>query len=367
MSNEPHGAPPSPPAGLTRRSRAVAGFSHVRPAVARLSEWASARRLMLLEAAAVVAGTVALTVYVTWPVALNLNDEIFGLGGDSTGTIWWLWWMADDHGFHILGVTHHTETGWPFGWDQGNGVNIQWALLFFPAYLVTEVVGEVVAYNVVVLSGLVLSGVAMYILVRKMGAAPLVAGWAALVYIVFPWHLEKAGGHAAFTHLEVFPLLVLALLAWQRQPSRRLVLYLALITAVAWTTSGYFGIIEFVGLGVILAVAAIGHSRRFGFRLAARSAAAAGGAAILVVLTVLRIARLGFSTSESLQPVTFTNSIGTARGFGSSCSRPTGTRSSVMTSVSGWGSTCTGATFRRRVSTSGGLRSCSLTAGSAGP
>ena len=109
-------------------------------------------------------------------------------------------------------------TGAPFGWEFSNALNIQWAVVFVPAVLATKVIGEIAAYNLIVLTGLALTGPAMYLLVRRLGGHPLVAAWAGLVYTIFPWHLEKAQGHAGFVHLEGFPLLVLAVLAWYPEP-----------------------------------------------------------------------------------------------------------------------------------------------------
>src|SRR5512132_441077 len=162
----------------------------------------------LLEGIAVQGAAFAICVFLTWPLLLEFGDHMFGLGGDSTGGMAGFRQWADEVGYHITGVSHVASAGAPFGYDQGNGVNLQSAFVYFPAYLLTEVVGEVTAYNVVVLSGLTLSGVAMYWLVRWLGCGPLAAGWAGLVFTVFPWHLEKAQGHVSFVHLEGFPLLL---------------------------------------------------------------------------------------------------------------------------------------------------------------
>ena len=156
-----------------------------------------------------------------------------------------------------LGVSHVASAGAPFGYDQGNGVNLQSAFVFFPAYLITEVSNEIVAYNVVVLAGLALSGAAMYWLVRWLGCGRLVAAWAGLVYIVFPWHLEKAQGHPTLAHLEGFPLLLLAVFAWYRKPGLPRALLVAPLSAVLWTTSGYFGFIGLAALPAIFLIALV--------------------------------------------------------------------------------------------------------------
>ena len=119
-----------------------------------------------------------------------------GYPGDSTGTIASLWAMANEHGFNVVGTTHIDFLGAPYGYEEDSSVNLTVASTIFPAYLLAELGHEVAAYNLIIISGLALSGAAMYWLVRYLGLGRLVAGWSAVVFMVFPWHLEKAQGHA---------------------------------------------------------------------------------------------------------------------------------------------------------------------------
>jgi hypothetical protein len=252
-----------------------------------------ARRPIWTEAVAVVGAAAALACAVTWPLILHVNDHIFGLGGDSTGTIAGLRIMADEMGYDIIGTSHMLVSGAPFGWEQGNGINIQSALVFFPAYVVSEVAGAVLAYNLVVLSGLVLSGLAMYVLVRRLRVHPLVAAWAGLAYTVFPWHLEKAQGHASFVHLEGFPLLLLAALGWHLRPNLWRGLALAGASLVLWTTSGYFGVIGFVALGALLPLSFLAHRRRLGSPAALKWLALGSAGTVFAAGLIYAIASLG--------------------------------------------------------------------------
>ena len=129
-----------------------------------------------------------------------------------------LWTLQHESGYHLLGTTHHTLSGAPLGWDEGNGLNIQWSLPYYPAYLATKLFGAVAAYNLVTLAGYILSGASMYLLVRYLRCSRLVAAWAAVVFIIFPWHFARAE-HASLTHLEVLALLMLALVAATRRPT----------------------------------------------------------------------------------------------------------------------------------------------------
>ena len=142
---------------------------------------------VLPEAALVLAGTTAFVCVLFAPVVIHLGSTIVGtLGADATGSVAWFWQARHESGFHLLGLTHHTLTGAPFGWNETNALNLQVFLPYYPTYLLAHVVGDIAAYNLTLLAGYVLSGATMYSLVRYLGCARLVAAWAALVASCFP-------------------------------------------------------------------------------------------------------------------------------------------------------------------------------------
>jgi hypothetical protein len=269
-------------------------------------------RRAVLETVSVLAAFTALAVVITWPTPIDLDHRIYGYPGDSTGTIAFLWSSANETGYHLLGSTHIDLTGAPFGWDFANVLNIQWGFVFGPGVLATKLVGEIAAYNLVILSGLALSGASMYLLVRKLGGAPLVAGWAGLAFTIFPWHLEKAQGHATFVHLEGFPLLVLAVLAWHRRPDWRRALLVAGATLILWTTAGYFGLVGLVALGVLLPACAIVQRHAVGTRVALKRLVLAGSLALAVPVAILGLSLL----APSAEGVSTVRSIGELRTYG---------------------------------------------------
>ena len=175
-------------------------------------------------------------------VVVHLASTIVGFpeGSDSTGTIAGFWQMRHEGGYDIVGTLHHTYTGAPFGWTQPAAINAQVLLVNLPAYLLARVVDPVAAYNLVTLAGYVLSGAAMYALVRYLGCNIAVAAWAALVFIIFPFHLVHQE-HASLIHLEALTLLLGALVAVVRRPSWPRFALLAAANLACWLTSGYFG------------------------------------------------------------------------------------------------------------------------------
>jgi len=245
------------------------------------------RKRIAAEAIVVLVVTTAFVCALFWRMVVALDSTLLEPSSDAPGTIGWLYWLAHEHGYHLFGTTHHTLTGAPFGWDEPNGLNIQWLLPYYPAYLLTKVIGPVGAQNIVLLSGFVFSGAAMYLLVRYLGCGRLAAAWAGLVYIVFPWHLMRIP-HPSLVHLELFPLLLLGLVAALRKPTWLRFASVGVVTVACWLTSGYFGTMAVViavafAVGVLLTRAA--RKERFRF------AALATGSALVGTLIVGGLAR----------------------------------------------------------------------------
>jgi hypothetical protein len=270
------------------------------------------RSRALLEAAAVLVGYTAVAIVATWPMAKDLGGRIYGYPGDSTGSIAFIWSSAHGTGYHLLGSTHVSLTGAPFGWAFSNALNIQWGLVFGPAVLLSKVIGDIAAYNLIVLSGLVLSASAMYLLVRRIGCSPLVAAWAGIAYTIFPWHMEKAQGHVTFVHLEGFPLLVLAALAWHRRPDWRRALLIAGAMLVLWTTAGYFGLIGLVAIGVLLVASAIVQRQTVGTGVALRRLLLAGGLSLAVPIAIRALSLY----SPGAEAVPGARDVGSLRTYG---------------------------------------------------
>ena len=235
----------------------------------------------VLEGACVLLGLSVFVGVLFWPVTVDLGSAIVADGSDAVGGVWWLWRMQHEGGYHLFGATHHVLTGAPFGWDEANGLNLQWLLPYYPAYLATKVIGEVAAFNLVLLSGYVLSGAAMYALTRYLGCGRLVSSWAAMVFVVFPWHLARTP-HPSLVHLELLPLLLLALVAAARAPTLTRFAFVGVAALGCWLTSGYFGTMAvIVSLAFGLSVALVVGWRR-GLRLTGGATGAAIAASVLV-------------------------------------------------------------------------------------
>ena len=255
-----------------------AGLRHFSAEVAGLG-----LRRVLTEGLLVMLAATAFVAILFWPLVRGLGSTVVGDGSDASGTMAGFWWMTREGGYHLFGATRHTLTGAPFGWEAGNGLNLQLVLPYYPGYLATKVVGPVAAYNLVLLSGYVLSGASMYLLARYLGCVRIVAAWAGLAYIVFPWHLARTP-HASLVHLEFLPLVVLALVAAARRPTWLRFSFVGLATLACWLTSGYFGVMALVAAAAFALAAALTSTARRGALLVAGSVGAALGASTIVAL-----------------------------------------------------------------------------------
>jgi O-antigen/teichoic acid export membrane protein len=269
--------------GLIIAHEALVGSSvpAIRAALRRMRGSAAAVRAVLPEAALVLVGTTAFVCALFWPVVAHLSSTIVGtLGSDSTGSVAWFWEARHETGFHLLGSTHHTLTGAPLGWNDTNALNLQVFLPYYPTYLAAHVVGDTAAYNLTLLAGYLLPGVTMYALVRYLGCARMVAAWAALAAIVFPWHLARAE-HVSLLHMEVLVLLIFALVAASRRPSWLRLGLVGAANLACWLTSGYFGAIAMLTTVAFVTGVALTSRRRRGL-LVLGSAAFAFAAIVLL-------------------------------------------------------------------------------------
>ncbi len=238
-------------------------------------------RGLVREVAIALLASAVLVVILFWPLVHDLGSTVVGDGSDASGGMAAFWWMQHEGGYHLFGTTHHILTGAPFGWDDGNGINLQLLIPYYPAYLATKIVGPVAAYNLVLLAGYVFSGASMYLLSRYLGCSRVVAAWAAGVYIVFPWHLARTP-HGSLVHLEFLPLLLLALVAAARRPTWSRFTFVGLVTLVCWLTSGYFGAMAVVTAAAFALSVAFTTPLRRGATLVVGSVGAAIGASLVV-------------------------------------------------------------------------------------
>jgi O-antigen/teichoic acid export membrane protein len=262
------------------RTAIRAGLRYVAEGVAPL-------RKVLPEVGLVLLGASAFVSVLFWRLVSHIGSTILGTpGSDSTGGVAFFWELRHEGGYHILGITHHTMTAAPFGFDATNAINVQLLLPYYPTYLAARLVGDIVALNLTTLAGYALSGATMYLLVRYLGCGRLVSAWAALVYIVFPWHLARLE-HASLLHIEVLALLILALVAAATHPTWQRVALVGAANLACWLTSGYFGAMAAITSVAFALGVALTSDRRRGLRMILGASAVALAPALVIGLAAV--------------------------------------------------------------------------------
>ncbi len=158
-----------------------------------------------------------LALVVTFPTILHFGDDIYGFPGDATGgvTQYWWWGYAVLHGGSIF---DNTLEGVPLGSEWSNIPFVVLPLIVFTPLSIA--IGPIASYNLLILSGFPLTAWATFLLVRRIGFAPLASAFAALAFAFSPYHIEKAMGHGNQTHMEFIALTLYFLVRW-RQGSRK--------------------------------------------------------------------------------------------------------------------------------------------------
>jgi hypothetical protein len=181
-------------------------------------------------------------IYLTWPLVTDLGGSVYLFqsifskgGGDLTGSIAHLRELVEGH--------HN-----PFGpgriedFNAPDGLEIRWALNLasFPSVLMVYglalALGPTAAHGVFILLGYSFSGLAMFLLVRRLTGhvwISLLAGWA---FAFYPFAVVTSE-HAYFIHGWPFVVLAWRVLEVWEQPTLRNGIWagLAAVLTVAWT------------------------------------------------------------------------------------------------------------------------------------
>jgi hypothetical protein len=224
-----------------------------------------------LEGACVVLGCLAAALVLTWPVVAHASSTIVGggIGGDEAGYVWDYWYAAE-HGVRLWGSGVQDIVGAPFGREYAGSINTTLLVSLAPAWVAAKLGNGLVAYNVVAISGLTLSGAAMYALVRWLRLGMGIAIWAAGVFMIFPYMQVKATAHPPLSHLECFPLVFMAGLWWLERPGPKRALVMTGALAYACLTNPYYALMAGIVVVVVLLAGGVRVVRARGAAAAAR-------------------------------------------------------------------------------------------------
>lgn len=186
----------------------------------------------------------------TMGLGLHLNADIYGGGGDSTGTIAnYAWWgYAITHGKWLFDNPY----GAPFG--AGYDTVAFTALPVVVSAPLSAILGPVVTYNVEVLSGFPLTAWVTFLLARRLGLPGLAAAFSALAFTFLPYHLQKSMGHLGMVHLELFSGTLLFLVRWRQTGRRRNLAFAGIMVGLALCLDPYDAYVDAVLIAAFFVV-----------------------------------------------------------------------------------------------------------------
>ncbi len=159
-------------------------------------------------------------IVVTYPLIRVFTTHMYGLPGDGFATIWAFWWN----------MSH------PIGWTAPAQPT-----LLAVANVLSSLFGEVSTYNLIILAGYPLSGVAIYLIVHHFTGDRVASFFAGLMYILGPYHIYQSYVHLSLAITAWLPFYLYVLLLWLKDPQYWRACISGLILALVILDNYYYG------------------------------------------------------------------------------------------------------------------------------
>lgn len=173
-----------------------------------------------------------ITLIITYPVALKLNDVVAGAPNwDALPMVWYQWWIKQS----LLNLqqwpSNITLLHWPL--TVNHPLLAAHPFVPFISLPLTITLGPVVSYNLAVLMSFILSGISGYLLCRYLSCS---AKAAFIGSLIFAFHPNRTG-HAVAGHLllianYLLPLYALSLLLLLRRHSLKFAVWHGIVTGL---------------------------------------------------------------------------------------------------------------------------------------
>lgn len=146
----------------------------------------------------------AMTVVMTWPLVTRMGSSMVGMVGDNIYFVWMIGWFKKalfDLGVNPFNIWFlNYPQGWSLAYTEITQANLAVAMPFY------FIGGEVFAYNMAMMFTFVLSGLGMYLWVKKLSGRWDAALLAGTVYAFLPYHFAHFRiGHLNLSGIQWFP------------------------------------------------------------------------------------------------------------------------------------------------------------------
>ena len=194
------------------------------------------------------AGYVALTTAVYWPIVIHPRSRVLADPGDGAFYLWEMWWfpralLEGLNPFHTDALFH------PLGAELG--FNTTLAPVNLASWPLQKLFGLAAAANAVQLVAVVLTACGMYLLARQVGASPIPSFVAGVLFAFTPYRMGQAPGHWNLNHTEFLVFGLWALLRLYERPDRGRAVVFGVVVALTLWSDGYYSVfLAFAGLAV---------------------------------------------------------------------------------------------------------------------
>ncbi|MFH1835005.1 MAG: hypothetical protein ABH851_02325 [Methanobacteriota archaeon] len=204
----------------------------------------------------VTAAYALLTVFITYPAVLELNEKFIGSGeiGLFTWTLWWVKKAVLTKGVSLFYTQHLFH-------PQGVSLAIR-ALTFYNTFigiLLQQVYSLPATYNILVLSSFILSGLGMYLLAKHVSGSELGSFLAGVVYAFNPYRLIEVNvGHLNLIATQWIPFYLLYLIRSHKEGGKTNILFAGIFLALTNLSSW-----QYMGMVLIFTVVYIAYHKFF--------------------------------------------------------------------------------------------------------
>ena len=149
-------------------------------------------------------------ILITFPLVLNMTSKLYGEKGDVYGVVWSMWVHTFISKFEYPLNLFVSTSGAPFGFVRDS---IQ-PVLDFIIFFLSDIFGEIFAYNLLIILGFVLTAASTYLLVYYITRHHLASIFAGFIFGFSPYMIAHAiAGHIGLSVMNFFiPVYVWALI-----------------------------------------------------------------------------------------------------------------------------------------------------------
>jgi len=184
---------------------------------------------------------IALTALLTWPMVARWSSAVLGPPGDNLEYVWKMWWLKEAVVTRGISPFFNPDVFYPYGYPVAlSETTLTHTLLGLP---LTVLWGETAAYNAMMFASFVVSGYALYRLLRELGVGAYGGIVGGIAFAFCPYRLSHLGaGHLPLMGTGWIALLFMALERLIKRPSLGRGLLAGLFYALIALSSWYYAV-----------------------------------------------------------------------------------------------------------------------------